>query len=130
VPAFSIGRYFVIWGEEYLRSMARTYSSGRRPIPILRYTQLIIDFHLSSAHGFPPSRRIGAMVSLVDGSKATTPAPGGRTEVSREDVRSTALGQSVSATRADVVLTRLTGGRYRAAPQSRRAADGRRSAGR
>jgi hypothetical protein len=48
------------------------------------------------------------MVSLVDGSKATPPAPGGRTEVSREDVRRTALGQSVSATGADVVLTRLT----------------------
>jgi len=48
------------------------------------------------------------MVSLVDGSKATTPAPGGRTEVSREDVRRTAPGQSVSATGADVVLTRLT----------------------
>ena len=48
------------------------------------------------------------MVSLVDGSKATTPAPGGRTEVSREDVRRTALAQSVSATEADRVLTRLT----------------------
>src|SRR5260370_14363038 len=88
--------------------MVRTYFSGRRLIPILRYTQLVIDFHLSSAHGFPPSRRIGAMVSLVDGSKATTPAHGGRTEVSREDVRRTALCQSVSATGADMVLTRLT----------------------
>ncbi len=48
------------------------------------------------------------MVSLVDGSKATTPAPGGRTEVSREDVRRTALAQLVSATGANVVLTRLT----------------------
>jgi predicted ArsR family transcriptional regulator len=33
---------------------------------------------------------------------------GGRTEVSREDVRRTALAQSVSATGADMVLTRLT----------------------
>src|SRR5260370_37259807 len=88
--------------------MVRTYFSGRRLVPILRYTQLVIDFHLSSAHGFPPSRRIGAMVSLVDGSKTRTPAPGGRTEVSREDVRRTALAQSVSATGADMVLTRLT----------------------
>jgi hypothetical protein len=56
------------------------------------------------------------MVSLVDGSKATPPAPGGRPEVSREDVRRTALAQSVSATGADMVLTRLTAARWQVNP--------------
>src|SRR5229473_3922603 len=83
VPAFAIGRYFVIWGKSICAPWHALILRVGRPIPILRYTQLVIDFHLSSAHGFPPSRRIGAMVSLVDGSKATTPAPGGRTEVLR-----------------------------------------------
>src|ERR1700738_2224341 len=40
-----------------------------------RYTKLTLDLYLSSRYGFlrGPGRRIGAMISLVDGSKATTP---------------------------------------------------------
>ena len=68
------------------------------------------------------------MVSLVDGSKATTPAPGGRTEVSREDVRRTALGQSLSAAGADVVLTRLTAAGIARHPDDDDVSPGRRTA--
>ena len=66
MPGFAIGRYFVIWG--------RVFALHGTHLFFRSYTKLIVDFHLSSAHGFlPPSRRIVAMVSLVDGSKTTTP---------------------------------------------------------
>jgi hypothetical protein len=66
MPGFAIGRYFVIWG--------RVFALHGTHLFFRSYTKLIVDFHLSSAHGFlPPSRRIVAMVSLVDGSTTTTP---------------------------------------------------------
>ena len=66
MPGFAIGRYFVIWGRVFALHGTHLFFQS--------YTKLIVDFHLSSAHGFlPPSRRIVAMVSLVDGSKTTTP---------------------------------------------------------
>jgi hypothetical protein len=66
MPGFAIGRYFVIWG--------RVFALHGTHLFFRSYTKLIVDFHLSSAHGFlPPSRRIVVMVSLVDGSKTTTP---------------------------------------------------------
>src|SRR5260370_22036104 len=86
MPAFAIDRYFVIWGESVgppwcalilrcariLRcALILPVSSRHRSEETLK---LFLDFCLSPAHGPPqPGRRIGAMVSLIDDSQATTP---------------------------------------------------------